>query len=164
MKLSRAEVERLLARTGNAAPVKKRKRNGTGDLAKRKQWMAEMSRLPGHFMPIVTKSEANMRDRWGIIKRAQQNNLAAFLYVCLLKQRRTLTRDWPIIVTMTRYGKRVLDDDNLQRSLKAVRDGIADAIGIDDGDTEFYTWQYKQEKGMDYGVRLEFEQNGRKVY
>lgn len=37
-------------------------------------------------------------------------------------------------VTMTRLGPRRMDDDNLAAAMKAVRDGIADALGVDDGD------------------------------
>ena len=63
----------------------------------------------------------------------------------------------PVIVTITRIGKRKLDSDNLQASAKSVRDGVADAFGVDDGDEDAYVWRYAQEKGKDYGVRIEIE-------
>lgn len=60
----------------------------------------------------------------------------------------------PATVTITRIGKRKLDSDNLAISAKHVRDGIADAYGVDDG-SDLYTWNYAQEIGKDYAVRIE---------
>jgi hypothetical protein len=62
----------------------------------------------------------------------------------------------PCSITLTRIAPRRLDSDNLARSLKAVRDGIADAIGVDDGDPRL-EWRYAQEQGAvrEYAVRVE---------
>jgi len=49
----------------------------------------------------------------------------------------------PYVITITRIGPRKLDSDNLQGSAKAIRDGVADWLGIDDGD-DCLTWDYKQ--------------------
>lgn len=38
-----------------------------------------------------------------------------------------------------------LDDDNLRAALKAVRDGVADALGVDDRDARV-TWAYEQRR------------------
>jgi hypothetical protein len=54
-----------------------------------------------------------------------------------------LFRERPIGARLT---GRALDGDNLQRALKAVRDGVADALGIDDGDSRI-EWQYGQRRG-----------------
>jgi len=35
-------------------------------------------------------------------------------------------------IDMTRHGERRLDDDNLESCFKAIRDGIADALGVND--------------------------------
>lgn len=66
-----------------------------------------------------------------------------------------------IVVTITRIGPRELDDDNLAGSAKHVRDGIADALGIDDGDKRI-VWRYRQAKfagaargGYSCAVRIE---------
>lgn len=40
----------------------------------------------------------------------------------------------PIVVTLTRYSAGTLDDDNLIGACKAIRDGIADWLRIDDAD------------------------------
>lgn len=62
------------------------------------------------------------------------------------------------IVTMTRKSSGTLDSDNLQGSLKAVRDGIADFFHMDDNDQRV-TWRYAQEKCKrgQFGVRIEIE-------
>lgn len=62
---------------------------------------------------------------------------------------------FPCVVTMSRKSAGTLDDDNLRVSLKAIRDGIADAFGIADNDTRI-SWQYAQEKCKrgTYGVRI----------
>lgn len=63
----------------------------------------------------------------------------------------------PAVVTITRYGKRKLDDDNLAASAKHVRDGVADALQVDDGDGQMVRWEYRQEIGQAYGVRIQVE-------
>jgi len=61
-------------------------------------------------------------------------------------------------VILTRIAPRPLDTDNLARSFKAIRDGIADALGIDDGSKRL-TWSYAQEKGPPkrYAIRIEIQ-------
>jgi len=61
-------------------------------------------------------------------------------------------------VTLTRIAPQELDDDNLARSFKAIRDGIADAVGVDDRSKRF-RWKYDQEKGgpKKYSVRIHIE-------
>lgn len=49
-------------------------------------------------------------------------------------------------VTLTRIAPRSLDCDNLAGSGKHVRDGVADALGIDDRDPRV-KWLYAQRKG-----------------
>lgn len=58
--------------------------------------------------------------------------------------------DW--LVVLTRVGPRELDDDNLAGACKGVRDGVADYLGIDDGDKRI-KWAYAQARGP-YGVRI----------
>ena len=67
----------------------------------------------------------------------------------------------PLKVTITRIAPGKLDDDNLTGSAKHVRDGIADALGIDDGDPRI-TWVVEQAKftgahrgGYSCAVRIE---------
>ena len=53
----------------------------------------------------------------------------------------------PCTVTLTRVAPSAgLDGDNLQGSLKACRDGVADWLGVDDRDPRV-TWHYEQRRG-----------------
>lgn len=99
-------------------------------------------------LPLRTVSEANQRDHWFVrAKRAK-------------KQRRTA---WalcpavglPVVVTMVRVGLGRLDDDNLRGALKAVRDGIADRLGVPDNDHRI-EWRYGQRRGP-YAVEITFD-------
>lgn len=67
---------------------------------------------------------------------------------------RTLPHD-QFRIGIIRLGPRALDSDNLAISAKHVRDGIADAIGIDDGSPRI-EWIYQQGKGP-YGVAISIE-------
>jgi hypothetical protein len=49
----------------------------------------------------------------------------------------------PCVVTFTRLSAGELDDDNLAGSCKAVRDGVADWLGVDDRDKRVQ-WRYSQ--------------------
>lgn len=53
---------------------------------------------------------------------------------------------WAVVVQLTRVAPRPLDDDNLASALKAVRDGVADALGVDDRDPRV-VWLVDQRKG-----------------
>ena len=59
-----------------------------------------------------------------------------------------LSSGWQIdrwSVLMTRIAPRALDSDNLVSSMKAVRDGIADALGHDDRDARI-AWECAQRR------------------
>ena len=65
------------------------------------------------------------------------------------------------VITLTRIAPRPLDSDNLARSFKAIRDGIADALKINDGSKRL-TWNYEQRKGSkpkQYAVQIEIQTN-----
>ncbi len=59
-------------------------------------------------------------------------------------------------VRITRIAPRRFDDDNMARAAKAIRDGVADWLDIDDGDSRV-TWLYAQERGepKQHAVRIE---------
>lgn len=65
----------------------------------------------------------------------------------------------PCEVVMTRItparAGRLLDDDNIRGSLKAIRDAVAEWLGVDDGGP-MVKWSYRQERGDDWAVRIEF--------
>jgi hypothetical protein len=62
----------------------------------------------------------------------------------------------PATVVLTRVAPRRLDGDNLQSGFKAVRDGVADWLGVDDGNG-LVDWQYVQRSGKpgEYAVEIE---------
>lgn len=60
----------------------------------------------------------------------------------------------PVRVVMTRVGTRKLDDDNLETAFKAVRDTIADWLGVDDGDTQAVRFRCKQRPGYQPGIEI----------
>lgn len=67
----------------------------------------------------------------------------------------------PAVVLLTRIAPRELDDDNLRGALKAVRDGVADWLGVDDRDKRV-RWEYGQAKGgvKQYAVGVEISSHG----
>ena len=56
---------------------------------------------------------------------------------------------------LTRLG-RTMDDDNVQASLKYVRDTVALFLGVDDG-ARVIVWEYCQEQSALAGVRIQLE-------
>lgn len=57
----------------------------------------------------------------------------------------------PAVVNLTRIGPRVLDGDNLQRALKAIRDEVALFLGVDDA-SPLVEWKYAQVQWKDSGL------------
>ena len=60
------------------------------------------------------------------------------------------------VVRLTRISPRLLDSDNLEGALKAVRDGVADGLGINDRDPRV-RYVVDQEQGLpgEFSVRCE---------
>lgn len=108
-------------------------------------------------IPIHTVSEANQREHWAPkAKRVAHQRAIARL---MTQQHASALPRYPLVVTLTRVAPRPLDsDDNLNGSMKAIRDGIADAMGIKDNDPRV-SWRYAQEKGPPhwYAVRVDFK-------
>lgn len=106
------------------------------------------------LLPVRTWSEANQRGHWGKRAwRAKKQREAARLLV--RAARVVLPKSGPVAITLTRFAPRTLDTDNLASGLKAVRDGVADALGVDDGAARI-EWRYAQERGKpgEYAVRV----------
>lgn len=105
-------------------------------------------------LPIATRSEANRRGHWArhYHRNSQQRSAVE------LAMRAHLGRppQPPLTVRLTRISPRKLDSDNLAGALKHVRDGVADWLGIDDGD-ERIEWTVAQErrKPREQAVRIE---------
>ncbi len=103
-------------------------------------------------IPARTYSLTNQREHWAKKARRAKNE-RGWAY--------SLTGDikklgLPLTVRLTRVAPRRLDDDNLRGALKSIRDGVADRIGVDDGDPRV-TWIYMQRTGKskEYAVEIE---------
>lgn len=107
-------------------------------------------------IPIRTKSEANGRDHWAKkAKRVKAQRSTVGLVVSGLLSLQGHV-GFPCTVTLTRIApSRGLDSDNLTISLKACRDGVADALKVDDGHPQV-TWAYAQRRGApkQWGVEV----------
>jgi hypothetical protein len=126
-------------------------------------------------LPIRTVSEANAHTHWrtkATRAKAQRGTVLLALRQPLTRFRQALATSErpkveslsngnvvplngrgilsPIAVTIRRIAPGMLDSDNLAGSQKHVRDGIADALGIDDRDPRV-AWIYSQMRG-DRGV------------
>jgi hypothetical protein len=100
-------------------------------------------------LPLRLRSAANLREHWAEKARriAQHRMLGRYAMVGISVPPRGLLR-----CRLTRIGPRRLDDDNLAAAFKGLRDGIAQAAGIDDGDAR-WAWVYTQEVG-EYAVSI----------
>lgn len=106
-------------------------------------------------IPIRLVSEANRREHWAAkAKRVKhQRTMVGLVMAAHLAASRIVP---PCVVTLTRIAPRQLDSDNAVSSLKATRDGLSDALGIDDRDARV-AWLYGQRRGKarQYAVVIE---------
>lgn len=107
-------------------------------------------------LPLKTISEANSHQHWRVRhRRAKGQRTIAALTLRAKALAFVRTYGASCIVTLTRLApSKGLDSDNLAGSQKHIRDGIADALGIDDGDGRV-VWRYRQERANHYAVRVE---------
>jgi hypothetical protein len=106
-------------------------------------------------LPLRIESEANAREHWAKkAKRVKQHREAAYWHCKAGDMPRFM---FPLTVRVTRIAPRELDDDNLSGGCKALRDGVADYLGIKDNDPRV-TWAYAQRKGepKQYAVEISF--------
>lgn len=112
-------------------------------------------------LPIRLKSRANdhTSNHWG--KRSKTTEKQhGYVKMILSRDRtylRTRLRLAGLVVRMVRVAPLSLDDDNLAHAFKAIRDGIALELGINDRD-ERIAFVPDEERGRarQYAVRLEF--------
>jgi len=107
-------------------------------------------------LPIRVESEANAREHWAKkAKRVKQHRDAAFWHLKAAQAPRYI---FPLTVRMVRIAPRELDSDNLGSGFKAIRDGVADWLGVKDNDPRV-TWDYAQERGKPntYACRIELD-------
>lgn len=87
------------------------------------------------------------------MSRTKRHREAAKFWLMSVSRNQSIVPKLPCRITMTRYGIKSLDSDNLENAFKATRDGIACAgtktrpvgfIPVDDADPRF-TWVCRQE-------------------
>jgi hypothetical protein len=104
-------------------------------------------------MDMKVVSMANMRMHWAVkaklVKSQRQKAFNALASVAAPPAP-------PCTIVLTRVAPRALDGDNLQSGFKAVRDGVADWLGIDDG-SQLVEWQYRQRPGTVKTYKVEIE-------
>ena len=96
-------------------------------------------------IPVRIISEANSRQHWrkAAVRKKVHRQTARLV---LQQYARPMGESEQFTITLTRVAPRKLDDDNLASGFKAVRDGVADWLGIDDGSPRI-KWEYAQHKG-----------------
>ncbi len=106
-------------------------------------------------LPIRTFSEANItHQHWGQKQKLVGDQRPVVKMAVIANARAKGVRlELPASVRLVRVGSELDVGDNLEMSLKHVRDGVADAFGVGDrGD--HLLWDYGQEPGR-WGVRIE---------
>lgn len=112
-------------------------------------------------LPLHTISESNRRGHWSKhSKRIKEHRhvtamaLRSKLFEFFAPGELHLSPNLSVLVYLKRYAPSSgTDDDNLRGCLKSCRDGIADALGINDRDPRVI-WHYSQARGP-YSVQIE---------
>lgn len=101
-------------------------------------------------LPVRIESVANKREHWS--RKAERTKQHRFAAIAVPQH------PLPCVVTLIRVAPRALDDDNLASGFKALRDGIADRLGVDDRDPRV-SWRYLQERGRakEYAAKVRIE-------
>ena len=109
------------------------------------------------LLAIRTESEANLHEH-RMVKANRVKLQRSIARTTIVQRFGKAMAGVGYTITLTRISPRPLDTDNLARSFKAIRDGIADALGIDDGSKRL-VWNYAQEKGppKQYAIRIEIQ-------
>ena len=110
--------------------------------------MGVVTTLPFRVRSLNTREHLQVKAR----RVAHERGVTRLAMAAPCAQYRTRPPE-QLTITLTRVGPRPMDSDNSIGALKAVRDGVADALSLDDGDPKL-TWEYRQEKGP-FGVRVE---------
>lgn len=92
-------------------------------------------------MPLP--SAANLRESWRVRARRVKAQREGVLLLLRAKRQPVPAREARLRIVLTRCGTNPLDDDNLASAFKAVRDGVADWLGRDDGE-QALRWDYAQ--------------------
>lgn len=106
-------------------------------------------------IPLRLVSEANARGSWhaGASRAAAQRKVVTEA----LRGHPSLVLPVYATVRIVRVAPRGLDDDNLSRAAKAVRDAVAEWLGVDDR-YPGVSWIYAQRRAKAYAVEIDISQ------
>lgn len=111
-------------------------------------------------LPLHTEStNAKLRVHWRTLRAKAKRERGVVALVLRSAGLRELAPAERAVVTLVRTQvprSRGLDDDNLRGALKAVRDEVAKALGVDDKEPRV-TWRYAETRGSEHGVRIVIE-------
>ena len=92
-------------------------------------------------IPYRLPSAPNLREHWAVKARRVKQQRGVVTMFLGARPRPPL----PTVVTLTRIAPRPLDGDNLAGAFKAMRDAVAEWLGVDDADPRV-TWAYAQRR------------------
>jgi hypothetical protein len=93
-------------------------------------------------LPLKLENWLNQRCHWTTRAKAMKEQRGIAKVALRLDVPKL--RGAPYEVTITRIGPKAMDSDGLAASAKGVRDGVQDALQIDDG-SPLVSWIYRQE-------------------
>jgi hypothetical protein len=108
-------------------------------------------------LPFRLMSPNQVRGHWGKHAKREEEERGIARLACrgpLREFRLELNEARHVDVLITRLGRKPFDSDNLAMAAKHVRDGVADALDVDDGD-ERVTWHYAQRIEMFYAIEIQ---------
>lgn len=111
-------------------------------------------------IPTTLPSVANLREHWGAKARRTKKLRRDARVVCAAFtpwHAIAAVRAFGARITLTRVAKRRYDQDNLSAAFKPIQDGIADALGMNDG-SRLLEWVYADEAGQTDLVRVTIEE------
>jgi hypothetical protein len=121
--------------------------------------------LPGVRLVNVLNGSQGLT-RGGMFARAKERKSKRFLAAMAVNRHVMRVSTWlmcgGIVVTFMRISPRRWDDDAPPAACKSLRDGIADALGIDDRDPRC-VWRYEQTKGKPNEYRVDIRIERREV-
>jgi len=112
---------------------------------------ARVEHLPDGMIRVVIPgmrivSESNVREHWSKSHKRHSNQRWITAQIV-----RGVGRLPPVRVVLVYHSSRKMDQGNIAIAFKHVQDGIADALGVDDGDDDYYQWVYQQQVGTPLG-------------
>lgn len=112
--------------------------------------------LSVHIAGLRTVSEMNERSHWAVRnKRKKEQQKAVYFAWKKIAFGKRIPKP-PVVVKLTRFGPRLLDDDNLRGAMKFCRDTVADLLKVDDGDSRIQ-FEYAQQLDSEYAVTISVE-------